>query len=832
MQRGTRPNVDGCRPAFGRGRRTPRFRRHVSPLAAALLLAAAPLALAQDQEPAPGALVGQLELIAPDVSPFVLHGTLPLPRGIYPRADGLGPFVLRDAAGERYDAQVEVVSRYASAASGADVVELLARVAVPPGVQPGSFTRYDVVYWPHAVQPFEGAAAVDELLATATNLRLRTCDVFGHEYAAQPLNNINAGWRTRTLRDGSVAVQKVTHVTLLPHDSIGGPQGTLPHMMGVHCYITRWSKEPFFSLDLRVHNAHSGLDEGDPTDDALGRIYFRSLELRLPRAFVLLPAFEDPTFGPPRLETENGVEYAVWPIIAPLADGTMNVLPQLAQLNRRFVVALRGSEARAEVALREEGLGFCQPGTAGGHELYSWWNPETARYFPQKHVLPTLDHVGLPSIRVRLRNDFQAIAAMVAGDAPPAWPIVSPRLGWAYPWGVSHGGMVGGTEIYLYDGITTAASASNDGYRLAQLAHQMYTDRQPNVLYDRSGLPTEPESWTIHDPELGPFLPIWWFNGPMLWASDPFGFSGSPHFQRDYVEQTGREPAYQQALEAFLPIDEEHLVRYTRSAKVLVWLGNDAIARDDLRAQAEGIRFTYTDLPQDRYGGVIPTGMLHARLYVDQHPHQGFFYGRAEGWGLDTMVSCYSILEPEWRQKTRAWFGKVADLVADGQAACSGIIQSTPLYNVFNGQYRCRQSIECAITENALYGMMRTVFGRSDLPHATRVRDTLVTSIYSMLSPLVWSTAQHGPYALFATGPFDLKQPPFCSFIPKSGNQGNIDSFQVWSSFAYAYELSNDPIFLTKAAELLHQPLDPGLYDDGIDNLENRAALLALIERL
>lgn len=814
----------------------PALRRRATVMVAALGVCALSLtALADarsDPPPAVGEMVARLELAAPNATSFVLRGTVPVPRGVFPRDDGLNPFILRNVDAVRFAAQVEVVSRYPGPGADADVVELLSRVTLPRGVEYGDTVGFDVVYWPHPEQPFSQHPEVDALFDEAHGFVLRTHDVFGHLYNARPLVNLRDGVRRRTLRSGAAAVQEVTHTTLLPRPFVEGDQGTLPHMMGVHVYVTRWRDEPFVSLDLRVHNAHSGLDPDDPTDDVLGRMYFDALELRLPPEWVVLPAFEDPTFGPPRTETANsGDLYRVWPLVAPIEGGDLHVMPSMARFHRRYTIARRGFARRARRYLHEETLAFCRPGTSpSGRRLWSWWNPDTARYFPQNHVLPTLEHVSPAGIRAELAGDLDSIAAMVAGNAPPAWPILAPRLGWAHPWGTSHGGMVGGSEIFLYDGLRTAWSASNDGYRLMQLAHRMYGDRQPNMLYNGNGRPTRHEDWVVRHP-LGPLQPVWWYNGPILYAADPFGFGSAPTFQREHVEANGLDPDYRAELESYQAIDEAHLIRFTRSPKVLLWLGNDALAREDLWTQAEGVRLTYTDLPQDHYFGIIPTGMLAARRFVDEHPGEGLPYGRGEAWGLDTMCAAYASLDDTWRARMLGWFEQVADLVQDGQADCSGIIQSTPLVNVFNGEYRCRQSIEAAITENALWSLSTTVFGDVYPEAASAVRDVLTESAYSMISPLVWSTSQHGPFALFATSWFDGSVPPFCTYIPWNGNQGNVDKYQVWSTFAYAYELTGDPVFLERAAEMLERSLVPGLFDDGLINIENRAALIALLQQ-
>jgi hypothetical protein len=194
------------------------------------------------------------------------------------------------------------------------------------------------------------------------------------------------------------------------------------------------------------------------------------------------------------------------------------------------------------------------------------------------------------------------------------------------------------------------------------------------------------------------------------------------------------------------------------------------------------------------------------------------------------MCAAYSTQDLKWRGETRAWFGLVADLVRDGQTGCTGIIQSTPLGNIFGSLYRCRQSIEAAITENALMGMRASVFDGNNPAGTDEVNQVLATSLYAMISPLVWSTSDHGPWAMIAVGLFDQSQPPFCTYWPPDGNYGYADHYQPWSSFAYAYQITNDPVFLQRAAEMAGGPLDVTLLGNPLPNIQNTAALLALVQ--
>jgi len=123
--------------------------------------------------------VARVELSAPAHTPFLLRATVPVPKGVFPRADGGSPFTVggHDASAPRVRAQVEVVSRYPT--GEADVVEVIARVDRPPEARENSRVAYSVFLEPGeaarepAVPPSVGA-----LLARvpAGQVSLRTRD--------------------------------------------------------------------------------------------------------------------------------------------------------------------------------------------------------------------------------------------------------------------------------------------------------------------------------------------------------------------------------------------------------------------------------------------------------------------------------------------------------------------------------------------------------------------------------------------------------------------------------------------------------------------------------
>lgn len=778
----------------------------------------------------PGDTVGEIEVGAPSVEAFVLRATLPLPKGFYLEDQGGVPFKIVDADGQAVFSQVSTLSRWPDPADGADVVEISARVRRPEGAAPGARLRYRVVYSPHTAQGCESASSVTNLLATPNAVLLRARDVFGNLYTTDLFAEARTnGVSLRQLKRGRALAQVATHQVLRPEEHVAGPQGTLPHLMGAHAYLTRYAQEGFVSLDLRIHNGFSGADLSTTDDDPVGKLYFDALELVVPAGFEVLSAFSDPFLGDPRVEGAT----RVYPIVAPIDGGALHMMPKLAQFERRLAIASAGSQAAALATLREETLGFCRAGANTDDLAYfSWWNPATARFFAQRHALPSLAPATPEGVRASLATNFANRVAQLASGSAGSFPIESANLGWAHPWGISVGGMVSGSEIYIFDGVDVAWSASTEGYRLAQLALRQNTDRQPNVLFNRDGSHTREAQWVVHGAG-GDFLPIWWYNAPLLWCSDPFGYNASPTFQVDAVAAAGKQPWYEWELASFEPHDFQHLVRYTRMAKTLAWLGGDALAIDDLRAQAEGFRLGYSTYRQDLYGNLISTGMRIMQNYVANYPNQGICFGRGEGWGIDAMTCAYAFGDDGWRAEAKPWFDAIVDLVEDGQTECTGVIQATPLWNVFGAQYRCRQSIESAIASSALVGIRESVLEDVDEASADRLDAVLRGEFYAMISAPVWSTTHNGPWAMMGVGPFDMVQPPFCSYLPDDGNYGWADHYQCWSSFAFGYELTQDPLFLEKARQMTGQAsLTAAMTSAPLDNWQNKAALLQLVQRL
>src|SRR5262249_37249846 len=139
----------------------------------------------------------------------------------------------------------------------------------------------------------------------------------------------------------------------------------------------------------------------------------------------------------------------------------------------------------------------------------------------------------------------------------------------------------------------------------------------------------------------------------------------------------------------------------------------------------------------------------------------------------------------------------------------------------------------------ALVGLEASVFHLVDPGHARMVRDILQASFYSFISDMAWSAGLRGPWRYTGVGPLDNAKPVWCSkaqMPPDSWTVGDVDTYQDWCSFAYANELTGDTTFLRYARIQSGGDVFADLVDDlrreGTRNIENRAALIALVEQL
>ena len=779
-----------------------------------------------------GAVVAVLELQAPEQSPFVLHGTIPVPPQTFPRKDGKVPLALRNVDGFVVPTQLEVVSRYAAEDGGADVVEVLGRVDLPPGTTPGQRVSYEVVEYVHSGGLLPLDPALVEFLLNPGHALLVAEDVFGNRYELDLFASLGASEnhpRSKVLRKGQAAVQIRTYDVMKPTGQLlGAPEGALPHFFGVHAYVTAWAETQALSLDLRVHNGFDGHDQELADDDPLGKVYFKWLELWLPKGWVAPQDVEDVAAGD-RYEQGGWTRY---PLIAPDPGGKLHVMPHQSQFQRRLALARAGDADAARSVADDTGLAFCRHGQApGGADLWSWWNPQTARYFPQKHRLPDLSFLDHQVLASQLADTYWMARTALETGNPGNYAVPSGALGWAHPWGVSYGGMTGAIEVHLYDGVQLAEVGTNEGWLGVRLTQRMLVERQPFALYDREGEPTSIEDWV----QQGSFPYVnmnFWMN--LINGDDPFGFGAAPQYQVQHVTANGLQPGYEGALLGHMPIDFQHYVRYTRSPKVLAWLGNDALAKDDLRHAAEIVRMSMHEYPNS--SGKTHTGsyLFGLASHVGSYPGKGIPWGRGEAWSLDAVVAAYTTGDPDYRGRVRPWLETCADLVAQGQIPCSGFIMAQYVSQWLTGQYLMRSQPEHSIVEHSLWGELESVFRGADAARTQQLEQVVADAARTVIGPISWSQENLGPWFLAATAPLDHTAPSFCDGPPPDGVGNGIDTFFSWASFGYGWELTGEAEFLDKMAAMSGGSAAlPGLLNQlavGHTTIEMAAAVLAALQ--
>lgn len=791
-----------------------------------------------------GAVVGGLELEAPGSASFILRGTLPVPAGTWPSIDGQSPFTVLDYDGTPVNAQVETVSRYAVDTDGADVVEIIARVQRDPAVAAGTRVRYDVAFAPHDDSPDPGTPGVEDLisgptgapsnvtalLANPANIVISSTDVFGNEYTTRPMDGENA----KLLRHGDAMTQLRTYDTMLPVTPDTSPTGTLPHFFGVHAYTSVLKEEEVILFDLRFNNGADGNDQGTDVDDPLNTMYFEKIEVQVPDGWVVLQDGPDPYFG----ASSSAGGTTSFPIVKAIGDGTMHFMPKQGQFHRRLAIAPANRLFAAQGYLDSGGLAFCVKDTNAetGLPLFSWWNELTPSFAPQRHALPTLDHMGLENVRDDLRAEFNTLRGhLTNGTNDGNYPVDSSNLGWAHPFGVSYGGMTGGAEINLFQGVRTAASASATGYRHLSDGLRMAMDRMPVALYHADGQPGRVADWVIFEPGYS-YVPFYYYNGKQNSGPDTFGYDSAPTFQVDHIVANNLQPTYEAELAEFQAYDRQHIIRVTRLQKALTWLGNDAIAKDELLMTAENFHLGYHQHENSFWHSTQGTGLLASIHEVTALPGKGFEIGRGEGWGMDVTTAAYSTsLDDTYRAETRAWLELVVENINDGQADCSGIIESKTS-KWLDSLYRVRSSIEMSILEAGLRAMRERVFDGVSPAHKAMLDDVLHDSYYGMIGSLSWEPGNAGPWSHLATGPLDHSgSVPFCTAadLPGDGHDQYTENFQCWSSLAYAFEMTGNPLFLDYTRMMTDGgSLTVSLESDGDKNLSNRMAMLALVQQI
>jgi hypothetical protein len=841
--------------------------------------------------------VTQVEVETPAAARFNLHFTVPLPLGTWPDGGLLPLKVVLPGGAPVADTQMEAVTRFAAPAGttgDVEVAEVIARVTKDASWVPGQRVRYSVVLAPGGTQPTctpglpalsngptSVGAGVQGLLGNENNIVVLAKDPLGNHYYALPLRGLDG---IECDRYGPYVATMRFHEVMRPAAGTP-PSGGYPHMMSVHAYVSTRSLTNNLTLDLRITNGTDGADGVAGTvDDILGKVYFESLSLLV----ISDPAldwraqsqFVDP-FGIPASYIPNtisfrGNTYAEFPLVSALPPSgevqPCHMMPAKGQFHRRLVVSPAAGMAVARELLDGQGQGFVVRGqNSSGVPFWSWFNDDTAAYFPQRTKLADLSFTngvygGLPDLRSILTYRYTALRDALANNTPgsgapdfvdlPGYHYgSSTQLGWARPLGRTVGYEHGGQGIQFLDGERAIAATSLDGFRYLQLLHRMHAERHPNVMWGSDGEPSFQDKWLFNSPSCstcptGPngvpsqsSLSFYMDDGP----SDP-RFVNVPNWtQNQNVVANGRRPAYDGAgfwenlpgsysatnLNAFSPHWSSHLIRYLGFPTAVAYISNDPLAKDDVLAQGEMARMTFTEYPNPGY---VHSPSLYALTQAaNGSPHCGTYGGRQQGWMLDAGVAAYAFESTAWRARTKVWFDRSANMLstalgavvdssflnqATGLPYTYGVLGSTinDQFNFPTGPggaqiYKGVQSWENMIFVNAVRGIQYGVLPSGD-PNVTPLRTVSKRTLLALLCPTYWSESGHtvlGKVILSAIasgcsfyncdststtcGPGTNPQP--------AGSNGGEAGHYFPNALAQGYLASLDNLFLQKAFEYL-----------------------------
>lgn len=792
--------------------------------------------------------VAILELDRPPHSPFLLRATLPIPEGVFPRADGKVPLgiVDHDPTGRVVPAQLEVVTRRPD--GSAAVVEILAVVVSSDEDGERDRLRYSVVSELHDPEPaLPAPQSILDLAPQAggSGIVLRTRDIYGNEYRFDLLGGAtDRGFGGVQWMKRGAHLNELRAVGALVPTGPAQPDGPpLPRMMGVHAYLRTSPAAEVLLLDLRVHNGlGSGRRDPHPHERPLGSLYWTSLELELPAGYSLHTDVADPFFGEPKTIGER----VRVPIVKPPADGTLHFMPPQAQFHRRLAIAAPGARKHAEALLENHGLAF----PVFREDLWSWNNPRTANYFPQHDMLASFDFYkreqqsGKGAVRaeaaVRWLDLRKRLEQGVAGDYPATGSV----MGWAHPWFIPEAGGHGGEDVQFFEGHRAAAAGSRHDYGRLAFLHRMNTSRQPQAAWDRLGNPIGYPEWRLPDGSID-------FDYRMYARAVPPDFKlpcqGGKYTNPQVAEvaERGLRPTYDQgepdakdgnfptsadALLYWFPHDSEHLIRYTKNAKALVWLGNDSLAKDDLELTAELFRLQFHEGSTAQANNPGGPTLYNFERIAAAHPHQTLPVGRETAWGIDAMCSAYLAGDDAFRARHVAWLRRVTDLLEAGAPANGLIVRTTYGAVLNNPKYAAAHAFQNAILLVAMRSLHESCWKGVDEARAATLRriyfDGTEALYFSHLFQRVKASWTSGGQNVYLQGPRwafavslndDYETPVFCdaerwgpNYMPDDGYNGGVETQYGFTVLSFAADWSAGPKGTGLENRYLERTLDLG----------------------
>jgi hypothetical protein len=758
--------------------------------------------LAQHPAAGEGRAVAQLKWEQENVPTFV-RGTVPAPRD-----ETMGRWVLIDQGGDPHPAQLEEVVR--DPEGRALVYEVIARLpAAKQREQSGTLARTP------GTTPTASLPPAHEALPSG--LRFSARDANGSSYQATISTKDPSHQQLSTLKNGPIHREDKHALVMLP-SAEAKAKGAQPHLFGIHAYLGRWEGAGFLTLDLRVHNALIGTE---PTESPIGPLYFESLKLSLPKGWTALAAVNDPHL---RLQESRDGESAL--IIVDELRGQdkddrarLQMMPPGASLHRRLVLFPKGdatTRAEARAHLAGEGWAVCSPKDG----LYSWSNPKTSHYFPQRELLPNLGAISAPvgkqdsSLLSRLKLADEAHAQQIATGAPGQGAYRAGAMGWAHPWFRPSGGGHGGEGITFLEGLRALASGAPGELRRLRLLHRANTSRQPTGAWRANGSTTHLEEWLNEDGEL-PFayhmkanahhkaLRLPCEGGPIIDEGISIHLRTErrpPYDQSDAIERGGKRPTNAADILAWHPHDGAHLIRYTAHAKALAWLSNDSLAIDSILHEAERFRFALPNTPSK----APPRITLHQlNSFANEQPAHGLPVGRELGWALDTVSAAFALGDDETRSRLIPWVREACAIVVKGTPSTGITTRNDHAPLSVPRTHAIAHTFQTAILQLGLRSARRSCLGDADAELSAELERLFMSCVGTLYfgqifergpKPLeVWPAtgSPSGPRWIFPVAPLDWKEPPLThqSALPASGFDGGVETAYSNTMLSWAHSL-------------------------------------------
>ncbi len=752
-------------------------------------------------------IVGRCRVRAPEVTPFVLRCVLPLPKGVFPRADGMWPFGIVDIDDQVRPAQVDVVSRYSNyAADGADVVELSALVENDPAASPGDELTYDVVLLA-APQPATTATplygALRQSILEQGSLQLTSTDVFDNTYSLNLLNHGTSDFRRLT--SGEV-LNRVRLSGSLTHkgDSFGPPSGALLRFLHSISYMTVTARDPdILRVSFDLNNAVVADEPDDGAAEWQRDLFFSRIRLVTPGSMRVVCKFSDPWLGvnAQAPNGNNGVN-----LVKPAGGGALHVLAEQGQLGRRdCAVGPADKLGRMNQILMEEGLAFNTAGdNPDGAPLWSWWNPATARFMPQKMNLPIQSANVLADMQQGWQAQLDKIEAAVTTGADQDYPFPG-SLGPYLIIGVPYGGMTGGDDIRYTYGSGIATAGALEGIHALQLKERAYASRHPCRLLRADGEPLSladtlkplAGGGQYSDVKLKPGMNY------VTTAGDPLGKDSAPGYQVDEVTSQDKLPGYADTLDSYQCIDFQHAARAGISSMALAFISNDPLSRDWLRSLAHLYTFYANKYPLNADGA--PDFNRGGDLWNEAvaAPNTGVDIGREDGWGLWHAAAAYSFRRDDGpsNQFLSDWARWYIEIPATA-ISCNGNIQRLYGNGKLFDDYLSRMHGQQLFVLNGLAAVERNFYDHDDFAtERQQAIDVLTQFGDANVAPMNWNPATASPYPVIAVAPLSDPTSPFCALPEPPVDWLSYGSAHLAQSILLTHRLNQNPVYLERLVE-------------------------------